>query len=73
MPRTTYETLTLELRPDRVGVITLQRPAALNALNTQMMTDLRDCFTRVLHRAGHRLVSGADRQPANAASAPAPT
>lgn len=39
-----FETLKCELRPDRVGIITLNRPDASNALNTAMMRDLRDCF-----------------------------
>jgi enoyl-CoA hydratase/carnithine racemase len=42
--RTDYTTLTVELRPDRVGIVTMNRPDALNAMNTQMMKDLRDCF-----------------------------
>ncbi|WP_182359622.1 enoyl-CoA hydratase [Tomitella gaofuii] len=36
-----YETILLE-RSGRVGVITLNRPKALNALNTQLMTDVTD-------------------------------
>jgi enoyl-CoA hydratase/carnithine racemase len=47
MLETTYETLNLELRPDRVGVVTMNRPEALNALNTQMMADLRDLFSQL--------------------------
>ncbi len=41
---TDYATLTLALGDDRVGIVTMNRPDALNAMNTQMMTDLRDCF-----------------------------
>ena len=42
--RTEFETLLL--RPEASGItfITMNRPDALNAMNTQMMTDLRDCF-----------------------------
>jgi enoyl-CoA hydratase len=39
-----YETITLEIGPDKVGIITLNRPEALNSMNTQMMRELRDCF-----------------------------
>ncbi len=73
MPATmTFETLTVNLGTDGIGTITLNRPAALNAMNTQMMTDLRDCFMRfyvepdvarclILTGAGERgFCSGAD-------------
>lgn len=40
----TYETLKIAIGEDRVGVITLNRPAARNAMNTRMMEELRDCF-----------------------------
>ncbi|MEO8651832.1 MAG: enoyl-CoA hydratase-related protein [Hyphomicrobiaceae bacterium] len=39
-----YQTITLAIGPDKVGVITLNRPEALNSMNTQMMRELRDCF-----------------------------
>jgi enoyl-CoA hydratase len=39
-----FETLTFTVGEDHVGVVTLSRPEALNALNTQMMRDLRDLF-----------------------------
>ena len=35
----TYETILIE-QDERVGVITLNRPAALNALNSQVMTEV---------------------------------
>lgn len=41
---TRYETLKVELDRDRVGIVTLNRPDASNALNTTMMRELRDCF-----------------------------
>lgn len=39
-----YETIKLAIDGDRVGVVTLNRPDALNAMNTTMMRELRDCF-----------------------------
>jgi len=43
MPRT-YQTLALSTPADGVVVVTMNRPDVANALNTQMMEDLRDCF-----------------------------
>ncbi len=42
--RTEFATIKLEIGEDRVGLITLNRPDVRNAMNSQMMTDLRDCF-----------------------------
>ena len=39
-----YETLKFALGEDRVGIITMNRPKARNAMNTRMMEELRDCF-----------------------------
>jgi enoyl-CoA hydratase/carnithine racemase len=39
-----YPTLQLETPAPHVLVVTMSRPDAMNAMNTQMMTDLRDCF-----------------------------
>ena len=39
-----YETLKVEIGPDRVGIVTMNRPEIRNAMNTAMMTELRDCF-----------------------------
>jgi enoyl-CoA hydratase/carnithine racemase len=39
-----YETLKVAIGDDRVGVITMNRPEARNAMNTTMMGELRDCF-----------------------------
>ena len=43
--RTDYETLRLDVDPARVVTITMHRPEVLNAMNTRMMTEVRDCFT----------------------------
>ena len=42
--RTTYETLTVAIDESRVGVVTMNRPETLNAMNTTMIMELRDCF-----------------------------
>lgn len=42
--QTTFETLKVEIDADGIGVVTMNRPDAMNAMNTQMMRDLRDCF-----------------------------
>jgi len=39
-----YETLKVEIGEDRVGIVTMNRPAARNAMNTRMMEELRDLF-----------------------------
>ena len=47
-----YETLALEPRGDHLLLVTLNRPAALNAINTQMGRDLLDLFTRITAEPG---------------------
>jgi enoyl-CoA hydratase/carnithine racemase len=47
-----YPTLRLQLRGENLLLLTLQRPEALNALNTQMGRDLLDLFTRLTAEAG---------------------
>jgi enoyl-CoA hydratase len=42
----TFATLLVAFSADGIGTITMNRPDQLNAMNTQMMTDLRDCFMR---------------------------
>jgi enoyl-CoA hydratase len=42
--RTTFETLLVAIDGDGIATVTMNRPDALNAMNTAMMTDLRDCF-----------------------------
>jgi len=67
-----YETIKLEIGPDKVGIITMNRPEALNAMTTQKMRELRDCFMQfyidpnqvaclVITGSGHRgFCTGAD-------------
>ena len=42
--RTEFSTIKVEISADRVCLITLNRPEVRNAMNSQMMADLRDCF-----------------------------
>jgi enoyl-CoA hydratase/carnithine racemase len=44
--KTDFETIRLAIAPDKIAIVTLDRPEALNAMNTQMMRELRDCFMR---------------------------
>src|SRR5215510_14135325 len=39
-----YETLKVAVGQDHVGIVTMNRPEALNAMNTRMMQELRDLF-----------------------------
>ncbi len=39
-----YETLLIEMHDPKIMVVTMNRPQALNAMNTQMMMELRDLF-----------------------------
>jgi len=43
-PMSSYETLKVAIGEDRVGIVTMNRPDARNAMNTRMMEELRDCF-----------------------------
>jgi enoyl-CoA hydratase len=47
-----YATLTTEMAEPHVLVVTLNRPAAANALNTQMGRDFLDLWTRLTEDAG---------------------
>ena len=72
MPPMTFDTLIYAARPGGIGIVTFNRPDVMNAMNTQMMTDLRDLFMRfyiepdlarclILTGAGERgFCSGAD-------------
>ena len=42
--KTDFETIKIVIGPDKVGIITLNRPEAMNSMNTLMMRELRDCF-----------------------------
>jgi enoyl-CoA hydratase/carnithine racemase len=39
-----YETLKIAIGADRVGIVTMHRPEVRNAMNTRMMTEIRDLF-----------------------------
>lgn len=47
-----YETLAVAPHGEHVLVVTLNRPAVLNAINTQMGHDLLDCFSRITAAPG---------------------
>jgi len=47
-----YQTLTLDWRGEHVLIVTLNRPAVLNALNTQMGRDQLDLWTRITAKRG---------------------
>src|SRR5580704_13219925 len=42
---TSYETLKVDIDEARVATITMNRPDALNAMNSRMMQEVRDCFS----------------------------
>ena len=43
----TYDTLKIVIGEDKVGIVTMSRPEALNAMNTRMMEELRDVFSQL--------------------------
>ena len=47
-----YQTLTIETRQTHVLLATLNRPKALNALNTQMGRELYELWTRLAAEPG---------------------
>ncbi len=49
---TDFETLLIEPQGEHVRVVSLNRPATLNALNTQMGLDLIECFEAIAMRPG---------------------
>ncbi len=55
MSTLTFETINVE-RDDTVDWLTLNRPEALNALNTQMVTDLRTYFSSMMENTDTRVI-----------------
>src|SRR5690606_31461872 len=66
-----YETLDIAIGEDRIGVVTLSRPDARNAMSTRMMEELGACFAGlyvnpdaaaclILTGAGTAFCAGAD-------------
>jgi enoyl-CoA hydratase len=52
MPAMNYQTLLVEQRGEHILLVTLNRPAVLNALNTQMGKDKLDLWTRLTAEPG---------------------
>ena len=50
-----YETILVEHK-NQVDYLTLNRPEALNSINSQMVTDLRDYFRGLMENTDTRLV-----------------
>ncbi len=48
MTNNTYETITLIHEGD-IGILTINRPAKLNALNIQVHRELKDCLSKISH------------------------
>ena len=49
-----YECITVRTEAEKIGVVTLNRPKQLNALNDQLMNELGDpdTFVRAVHCTG---------------------
>ena len=60
MTETTYETILVE-RDQRVGIITLNRPRALNALNSQVMNEVTSAATDLDNDPGIGAIGTSDR------------
>ena len=43
-----FETIKFELRDDGIGILTLNRPDKLNAMNFQMIEDLHQVFDNLM-------------------------
>lgn len=48
MTNNTYETITL-VHEGHIGILTINRPAKLNALNIQVHRELKDCLSKISH------------------------
>jgi len=65
-----FETIKFELREDGIGILTLNRPDKLNAMNFQMIEDLHsildclmtnlDCRVLILKAEGRAFCAGLD-------------
>jgi 2-(1,2-epoxy-1,2-dihydrophenyl)acetyl-CoA isomerase len=51
-----YQTITVDVR-ENVHWLTLNRPVSLNAINTQMATELRDYFSQLFQDRSCRVVA----------------
>lgn len=68
MTNNTYETITL-LHEGDIGVLTINRPAKLNALNIQVHRELKDCLTKIQHSSLKGLILTGEGEKAFVAGA----
>ena len=60
-----YNYLLLEQEDSGVTVVTINRASKLNAMNTEMMTELTDCFRKLSELSDVRVVVLTGSAPAN--------
>ena len=67
-----FETLEITVHDPKITVVMMNRPSALNAMNTQMMRELRDVFQEFYVDPSPRPTASSSRAPVTAVSVPGP-